>query len=62
MTEGPLGKEERDPLGREDRLPGEERDPLGREDPPPREKRRSSEENREEEGLLDKVKRKLEGL
>jgi hypothetical protein len=76
MTEGPRGREERDPLGREDRLPGEEREPLGREDPlpkeergalgredpPPREERRSSEENREEEGLLDKLKRKLEGL
>ena len=78
MAEGPRGREERvDPLEKEDWRPREERDPLGREDhplgtedPAPlpkedpllREERRSDVKNKEEESLLDKAKRKLEGL
>ena len=58
----PLPKEERADLGREDPLPKEERADLGKEDPLLREERRSEIENTEEESLLDKAKRKLEGL
>src|SRR5215217_377817 len=60
--EDPLPREERAELGREDPLPREERAELGREDPLPREEKRSEAEDTEEEGLLDKAKRKLEGL
>ena len=73
--EGPLGREERDPLGREDLLPGGERDSLGRGDPLPREERASlgredplpreegaRETGREEDkGLLDRAKEALTG-
>jgi rubrerythrin len=60
--EDPLPREERAALGREDPLPKEERAALGREDPPRREERRSETENTGEESLLDKAKKKLEGL
>ena len=73
--EGPLGREERDSLGREDLLPREERASLGREDPLPREERASlgsddplsreegsREIGREEDkGLLDRAKEALSG-
>jgi hypothetical protein len=59
--EGPLRREERDPLGREDPLPREQRASLGREDPLPREEGSRETGREEDKGLLDRAKEALTG-
>jgi hypothetical protein len=59
--EGPLRREERDPLGREDPLPREQRASLGREDPRPREEESRGTGREEDKGLLDRAKEAITG-
>jgi len=54
--EGPLGREDRASLGREDQLPREDRASLGREDPLPGEERARETEKEQDKGLIDRVR------